>query len=640
MVVPVIALGVYELLAAGAAATGIGAFAVAKRREIADGLADAGAAAVDSATELSLKALPWILTAATGVRPQGLWRYDTVQAPIPVTGLDLDLDALKPWSPPILHIEDAPPTAEPRPLPIPLDLIEGGLTGHPNPPTGPEDPLSGLRRFTERARELGGQISAGAHRVAQNRWVQGAYSLYKWYNYGLAAIATGEISRRMMVGSTDHGPLLYDYLYEPAFGPSATVRTLLGGQQLMAEETTAGMLAVSLAKAIAPKWLSPWLDANKFVSQLPTFLSVHAYSTLGNWSFIVHQMTANNIDAGDVDFDRATRTAGLFGFTSIAYFPIKDWLINLPRFGRMGFHQWWMRWGAAQRPTIQRALTSTDGLNWVGAQLYHGAEIRVGPRVAAFFAPHYIPKPSTVMVYAVFATAYRNVTQAIASLPFFEDSDMGQSLVLTNARSAATTILFDPYLYLGAKSNSARSIFGNQLVFMGLIYVLNPFYSPFDGKDVAVAEADRVLKDAFASGKGGLQRAVMAKPLTQRNFAVPPETDLSVKTWVELTRQYTTQEVLRPAFVSALVSTMRSHLKSDELGGRRVGMALGVVLSQVALSPKGVPQKLGRLLEQSGVRMAPHHAGHPLDAKELDRVFHDINTGLYDESPLFQFPRK
>lgn len=646
MVLPVIAIGVYELLAAGAAATGLGAFAVAKRHELAEGVAAAADVVAETATDLSLQALPWIVSAATGVRPQGLWRhYDTVQDPIPVTGLDLDLDALKPWSPPILHIGETHPTpvARPRPIPVPID---GGLTGSPTPPTGPEDPLSGLRRWTETAKKVGGQLKDGAQRVAQNRWVQGAYTLYRWYNYGLAAIATAEISRRMVVGGKDHGPVLYDYMYEPLFGKSDAVRTLLGGQQLMAEETTTGILAVTLAKAVAPKWLSPWMDANKFVSQLPSFLSIHAYSTLGNWSFIEHQMTANNTDAGNVDFDRATRTAGFFGFTSIAYFPIKDWLINLPRFGRIGFREWWMRWGARQMPTLQRALTSTDGANWLGARLYHGAEMLVGPRVAAFFAPHYIPKLSTAVVYALFATAYRNVTQAIASLPFFEDSDMQQSLWMTNARSAASTVLFDPYLYLGAKSNSVRSIFGNQVVFMGLIYALNPYFSPFDGKDVAVAEADRVLKTAFAKGMADLQKAVLAKPLTQCNFSVPPEMNLSAKTWAELTRQYTSHEVLSPVFVSALVGTMRSHLGSHEMGTRRVGMALGVMLSQLAASPSEMSQGflgwqagLVGVLEHNGVRVAPRHAGRPLDTQELDRVFQDINDGHYDESPLFQFPR-
>lgn len=648
MVAPVIALGVYELLAAGAAATGLGAFAVAKRREIAEGLSDATDAAQDAFRETAIQAIPYIIGAATG---HAIWRpraLPDVTAAGPVETLPLpgfaDAGA---WGSIGVPRFPAVPVADGDAAPLPVVRELPRVTDIPPPPAGgPEDPFKGLRRATDKVRDAAGQARDLVLRVAQNRWVQGVYTLYKWQTYGLAVLATAEISRRAISGNKDHGPILYDYAYAPLFGESVAARTILGGQQLMAEETTAGILAVTLAKAVAPKWLTGLLDVSKFTSQLPTFLSINAYAALGNWSFIEHQMAANNVAAQDVDFNRATRTAGLFGFTSIAYFPAKDWLINLPMFGRVGFREWWMRWGAAKVPTLQRTLTSTEGLNWMGAQVYRGAEFLFGRRVASWLAPHYVPKLQTIGVYAVFATAYRNIAQAIASLPFFEDSDMGESLAMTNVRSAASTLLFDPYFYLGAKSNSVRSILGNQVIFMGLVYYLDQFYSPFDGTNLAVAEADRTLKAAFATGGEALAQATLSKPLTQRNFSVPPETDLSVKTWAELTRQYANHEVLNPTMVAALVTTMRSHLKSSEPGQRRAGMALGVMLSQVALTSRSVSEAwsgwrvgLAAILEKDGVQIHPRHAGRPLNADELDRVFEDINAGLYDESPLFQFPR-
>lgn len=638
MVAPVIAIGVYELLAAGAAATGLGAVAVARRRELSERLSDAASSAQQALRTTTLHVLPYIIGATTGVRPQGLWRHGTdefaFRKPVPVSGLDLNLDSIRPWSPPIVHNDDVQPIVRPRPMPVPFERMDGGRTGSPTPPNGPEDPLSGLRHVAEGAARLAGRIKSVAGRVAQNPLLRGAAMAYKWYVYGSTVVALAEISRRMIVDDPQqvHGPILYDYVYEPLLGSSAAVRTFLGGHQVMSAETSAGMVAVALARRLigtsfAGKFLSPGF-IDKFVSQLPSFLSVHGYAAFGNLSFFEHQITANNTTIGEVDVDRATRTAGFFGFTSIAYFPITAWLINLPSLGRTGFREWWMRWGAEKMPAAREWFMGNRGLNWSLAQMWRGMSAVLGPQLSAVVAPHYVPRMRTWLAYAAFATAYRSGTQAVASLPVFEDSNMAESMQMTAARNVASVTLFDPYFYLAAKSNSLRSMFGNQLVFMGLIWGLNRFFSPFDGKDVAVKEADRTLREAAFSGT--LQQAVLSKPLTQRNFWVPPYVDLSAATWAQLSRQYANGRQRDARFISELRMLMKFQLASNTLDNRRVGMALGVMLSQLGLA---------EALRQDGVYVDPRHIGTPLELSELTKVFQDINNGLYDEVPLFQFPR-
>lgn len=651
MVVPVIALGVYELLAAGAAATGLGAVAVAKRREIAEGLSDAADATQQTFRETAIQSLPYIIGAATGTR---LWRPNAlpdVAAFGPLEALPLpgfaDADAWGKIGVP--HFPAVPVGATDATPPVIRELPRVGDS--PMPPVGgpPEDPLGPLRRVADKAKEVAGHIRGLALRISQNRAVQIAYTLYKWQTYALAGIATAEISRRMIMGDKARGPILYDYVYEPLFDESVAARTLLGGYQLTAEETSAGTLAVMIAKVAAPKWLKGWLDMTKFLKQLPAFLSINAYAFIGNWSFIEHQIAANNIDAKNVDFDRATRTAALFGFTSIAYFPIKDWLINLPIFGRIGFAQWLMRWKMAETPSLVRALTSTEGLNWLGAQIYRVTEARLGHGVANWLAPHYVPKVQTVAIYALFASSYRYLAQWAASQPLFEDSDKDQSLAMTNTRSVISTLIFDPYFYLGAKSNSVRSILGNQLVFMGLVYYLDQFYSPFDGKDVAVNEARRAIQAAAMSGKSSTMiKVTHSKPLTHRNFMVPPSTDLSVGTWTELSVQLAKNPDLNTPTVTLLLESMRSQLKSTELGDRRVGRAIALLLSHVAnVLPFGADieqlvmrGKLAQDLQTEGVSLDDTYRHHALTAAQLRNAFETINNGTQDAPPVVHFKHR
>lgn len=649
-----IAIGAYELLAAGAVATGLAAYGVAKRRDIANGLNNAATAAQDTFRESTLHALPYIIGAATG---RSLWRPHVLPAitdsgtlqPLPLPDFadarwldELTIPAL------LIQASDLPVS---RPLP---DLrVLPRADDVPLPPAGgpPEDPLGPLLRALAKVKQVAGRLTAGAQAAAKNPWVQGAAVAYRWYVYGSTAVAAAEISRRMIINNPKqvHGPILYDYIYEPLLGDSTAVRTFLGGHQVMSAETSAGMIAVELAKriirtAFAGRFLSTGF-VDKFVSQLPSFLSVHGYAAFGNLSFFEHQMTANNTAVQDVDIDRATRTAGFFGFTSIAYFPITAWLINLPTFGRVSFREWWMRWGGEKTPALREWLLSNRGMNWSFAQLWHGVEHLLGPHLAAVVAPHYVPRVRTWLAYAGFATVYRSGTQAMASSPLFEDSNISESLEMTLARNLVSVTMFDPYFYLGARSNSLRSMFGNQIVFMGVIYALNPFFSPFDGKDVAVAEAERSMKAGFAKGDEALKAVVLSKPLTERNF-LPPRTDLSNATWAHLIAQFAQDTEQNSVFTEALSRVMKDLLMAKEPGERRVGMALGVMLTHIAHTmPDGVSfsqqtsrWRLSVALKEAGVHLDRAYQDRMLDTPQLLKALEAINHGTQDAPPIVHFP--
>lgn len=649
MVAPVIALGVYELLAAGAAATGLGAFAVAKRREIADGLSDAADATQHAFRETAIQSLPYIIGAATGTR---LWRPRTLPdiadadpvetLPLPGFADAAAWDVIQaPQFPAVPVATDAAPPVV-REVPRVGDL--------PLPPAGgpPEDPLKGLRRIADRAKDI-------ANRVGQNPFVRGAGTLYKWYIYGSAVVSLAEIGRRMVVGSKDDGPILYDLAYQPIFGESVAARALLGGHQVMAAETSAGMVAIALARSLIRRYSGKLGEqfVDKFLAQLPGFKATHAYSFLGNISFFEDQMAANDISTEHVDMNRATRTAAFFGFTSIAFYPLVGVISNVPRLrigkytldgiGRIGFKEWLAKYSSKQLDLLRPTLL--DYGNYALAAAWQVVARRMGPQLAARVAPHYVPRFQTFVIYAGFATVYRNITTAIASLPWLEDSDWSESMKMANARSALSIVLTDPYFYLGAKFNSKRAIYGNQLVFMGFILALNQFYSRFDGKDMAIKEADRSLKRAAAGGVDAVQLAVGQKPLTQRNVIVPPYVDLSAETWARLAEQYARDAHLDPQLISQLSGAMTRLLTSRTLDDRRVGMALGVLLTQIGQYQDGIPQaqqvwrrSMLQTIEKAGVVVHPRHAGQPLSAAELDRVFDDINDGVYDKARLFEFP--
>ncbi|PIR21215.1 MAG: hypothetical protein COV45_00280 [Deltaproteobacteria bacterium CG11_big_fil_rev_8_21_14_0_20_47_16] len=642
MVAPLIAIGAYELIAAGAAGTGAAAVAIARRKGLAEGLGTLAETASAATAEMAVKALPWIMAPVIGRAPT-MWRYDTDTPPLPITeagGLDLDIGAIQPWAPPIVHIE-APSVLPTQPVTAPLRRIDGGA-GEPPPPG--QDPK--WRELLKAARDAAARAKDVATQVGQNPWVQGAGTLYRWYIYASTVLTSAEIGRRMATGSKDHGPILYDYVYEPLFGEAVAARTILGAHQVMAAETTTGTMAIALASRFVGGPLAAKLGpefVTKFLAQLPSFGAIHAMSALGNLAFFEHQMTANDVDLASVDIDRATRTAGFFGFTSTFFYPLVGILSNVPRItigrfslegiGRIGFREWWMKWGTAR---FSQAVHASDYGNWAVAQLWHGAQWLLGKQVSQVLAPHYMPSFRTYALYAIFATVYRNGTQAIASLSPFENSNISESMAMTNVRNVTSIALFDHYLYLCAKGNSARAIFGAQLIFMGLIGFINQFFSPFDGEDVAVNEADRALQKAAQQGEEGVRETVLSKPLTQRNFLVPPYMDLSTATWAQLSSRYATAKNLDKAFFEQLASTMQKLLLSKDVDERRVGMALGVLLTQVSFNPKW--QSLQSKLHQAGVVLDPSRFNRPLAIDDFEQVFEEISDGVYDKTPLFRFP--
>jgi hypothetical protein len=630
-----IAIGAYELLVAGAATAGLGVVAVAKRRELAEGLGGAASIAGEAAMDVTAKALPWIAAPLINRVPR-IWRDDADTAPFPIpeaAGLDL-LDALQPWAPPILHSESAQPKNPPLPIPLEDAGADGGA-GAPPPGQGPR-----WRDLIKAARD-------GAAQIIKHPAIQGAATCYKWYIYGSTVLSVAEISRRMIAGDEANGPILYDYVYQPIFGESVAARALLGGHQVMAAETTSGMLAIALAKHLVGKRFAGTLGekfVEKFLAQLPGFKTTHAYTLMGNITFFEDQMAANAMSTEHVDIDRATRTAAFFGFTSIAYYPLVGILSNVDRIkigkwvldgiGRVGFEEWLAKYTSKQLNLLRPNIL--DYGNHALAAMWQGAARILGPQLAARVAPHYAPRFQTWVLYAGFATVYRNVTTALASLPWLEDSNWSESMKMANVRNALSIALTDPYFYLGAKVNSWRSIFGNQLVFMGFIYALNQFYSRFDGKDIAVNEADRTLHHAASQSGAAVRNTVLSKPFTQRNFIVPPYLDLSVSTWAQLSKRYAGKHHLTAGHVEALVSATQVLLKSNNQDERRAGRALGVLLTQVSFNPQWKPLKA--TLRNVGVILDPDHAHHALSESELNQVFTDINDGKYDRRPLFQFP--
>lgn len=309
MAAPVIAIGVYELFAADAAAIGIGAVAIAKRRELTEGLSDAAGAMHDTFRKAAVQSLPYIIGATTGSRPFRPRAIpdaaDAVSISLPLPGFAdpaaWDAIGVPAWAGlPALPRPGVRETATGRTL---TDL--GNVEVYPPEDPPPSDPLKPLQEGLNR---LGRAIIR--------------HPLFKAYQY--ITLVYGGLS--VLFPSEEKGPFLYGQVWKRFIGESVEARAFFGLLEVVAAESFGGMLAVAIARRVGPRL--PARLATIIKNNTPSFAQVNLAALLGGPSFYQYQMTANNTASHDVDVVRATRNAFFLGFTSTLFFPLKDMIIG------------------------------------------------------------------------------------------------------------------------------------------------------------------------------------------------------------------------------------------------------------------------------------------------------------------------